>query len=85
MAENQKTVTYKEKRGRRLFVPGYGVSDDKGMLVTTNLTPLENPNFELVNNAAPVAEVTPAVTPKTSVNNVATDTPVAPTTQNTKE
>ena len=75
MAENQKTLTYKEKRGRSLFVPGYGVSDNNGILTTTNQTPLENPNFELVIAApAPVAAPpepapTPPSTPPAPVAN----------------
>lgn len=63
MAENQKTITYKEKRGRSLFVPGYGVSDNNGLLVTTNQTLLENPNFVLVVDAPAPPQAPPAPAP----------------------
>jgi hypothetical protein len=71
MAEN-KTYTYKEKRGRSLFVPGYGTSDNKGVLVTTNPTLLENPNFEPVENEQP--------TPPNTEQSTSADKPVAPAT-----
>ena len=69
MAEN-KTYTYKEKRGRSLFVPGYGTSDSKGILVTSNPVLLENPNFEPVENEQP--------TPPSSEQSTPADKPAAP-------